>query len=706
MILLLTLPLLAFLVVASRRWIWLKASLLSLLLVLLSLWWLIDRLSGDGLNAATLYHLRTSMEGAGVAGFAPVIAATICMLLASLLPLGLPKLRRLHRNGPGVALFCGFAAVYVATVMISPLRADAQRLVQHMRPVDPSPVAAEYLLPDRPLADRRNIVWIYAESLERTYLDEEVFPGLLPNLGRLAGEGLDFRDIASPEGSGWTIAGMVASMCGVPLTAAREDENSFGRMASFLPNALCLGDYLKDQGYTTEFLGGASAEFAGKGNFLASHGFDVVMDRRHFEDKGVPRRHFSNWGVHDDVLLDEAFDRFMALSSAGAPFLLTALTMDTHHPAGHLPVSCRDVRYRSRHGNIGLLNALKCSDRLIERFVQKIRDSDYADDTLIVIASDHLAMPNHISHVIDRMHRENLLLILGRDIAPQQVARGGGTLDTGATVLNLLDPEIEAIGFGRSLVSDRVARSASVAYTDPDADYLPYLAYARTLWMGERTRELQVDEERVLVGNQQVQPPVLLEYDPQWNIKAMYLEDTSKHFALSEPENVLAYVDRCAAFDDDAPAGWCALLVNSKNQVRMYRPEQLRKGISVDTPMAGNVIASAKPSVRRSVAVSRPARRMCAGDYQLQLQAKQMPAQPFWLEAVSARDRRVLARQWIDAAHAGLPIMLALGLDRDVEDLQLRAWLNSPDELVVDDDALVAVDDTTGPGGSGHCTAA
>jgi len=698
LILFLTLAVLVCLVVASGRWIWIKAALLSLLLLSLSAWWLVDRLSGDGLNAATLYHLRTSMEGAGVADFTPLIVAASCMLLASLLPLALPKLRRLHRNGPGVALFCGFVAVYAAAVLVSPLRADAERLVQRMRPVDPSPVAAEYLVPDRPLAQRRNIVWIYAESLERTYFDDEVFPGLMPNLTRLAGEGLDFRDIASPEGSGWTIAGMVASMCGVPLTAAREDENSFGRMASFLPNAWCLGDYLKQQGYATEFLGGASAEFAGKGNFLVNHGFDVVMDRRHFEDKGVARRHFSNWGVHDDVLLDEAFERFVALSQGDAPFLLSALTMDTHHPAGHLPVACRDVRYRSRHGNIGLLNAIKCSDRLIERFVQKIRDSEYADDTLIVIASDHLAMPNHISHVIDRMHRENLLLVLGKDIAPQQVTRGGGTLDSGATVLNLLDPQIEALGFGRSLVSDSVARSASVAYTDPDADYLPYLAYARTLWMGERTRELLVDEERVLVGNQQVQPPVLLEYDPQWNIKAMYLEDTPKQFETSEPENVLAYVDRCAAFDDQAPAGWCALLVNSKNQVRMYRPEQLRKGISVDAPMAG--AAEVRPSVRRSVALGRQARPMCAGSYRLQVQARQMPAQPFWLEAVSARDRRVLARQWVDASNGALPISLALGLDRDVDDLQLRAWLTSPDELVVDDDGLVAVGDDSAGGGA------
>jgi hypothetical protein len=66
----LCLPLLVYLLLASPRLAWLKAALLSLFLLMLSSWWLIDQLSGDGINAATLYHLRADMEGAGVGDFA------------------------------------------------------------------------------------------------------------------------------------------------------------------------------------------------------------------------------------------------------------------------------------------------------------------------------------------------------------------------------------------------------------------------------------------------------------------------------------------------------------------------------------------------------------------------------------------------------------------------------------------------------------
>jgi phosphoglycerol transferase len=43
----------------------------------------------------------------------------------------------------------------------------------------------------------------------------------MPNLNRLASQSLDVRGLASAEGSGWTIAGLVSSMCGADHFAGR-----------------------------------------------------------------------------------------------------------------------------------------------------------------------------------------------------------------------------------------------------------------------------------------------------------------------------------------------------------------------------------------------------------------------------------------------------------------------------------------------------
>ncbi|HBK46964.1 MAG TPA: phosphoglycerol transferase I, partial [Xanthomonadaceae bacterium] len=613
--------------------------------------------------------------------------------LLSLTPLLLVRVRRFRWKRFGPAALGGFALMFVVAIVASPLYADGKRIWYQLRPVDYARVAPEYEVPMRPLQKRPNIVWIYGESLERTYLDEKVFPGLMPNIRRLAGEGLDFRNIASNEGSGWTIAGLVSSMCGVPLTASPGDENSMDRMGRFLPEAQCLGDYLKQQGYRNEFVGGANASFAGKGQFLVSHGFDVVRDVGYFREKGVDETHFSAWGVHDDVLLEDAWESFQTLSRAGQPFMLTTLTMDTHHPAGHLPVACRGERYESEYGNIGMLNAIKCSDRLVSELVDRIRNSRYGRNTLIVIASDHLAMPNDLTSILVKQKRENLLLFLGDRIAPQQVtARAGSTLDSGATLLQLMEPNARNLGFGRSLLASDAAPSASAAAVrDHGKEYPRYLAFARTLWTGGSTRMLKVDGNgQVVVGVQQVKPPVLLEYDRKWDLKAVYLENTSRKFDNANPKNTFAYVDRCTAFEDGSADGdWCALLVNRKNGVKLYRDAQLKQGIAVDAPLDGQ-LDGPRPRVRQPIMLTREGRKAEPGQYVLEMYAKRLPARSFWVEAVSSKRNVVLAQQWVQPDAQGR-IRMPVGVDHEVDDLEIRAWLDYTEDMSVDDVALALV---------------
>ena len=112
------------------------------------------------------------------------------------------------------------------------------------------------------ISQKRNLVYIYAESLERTYFDESLFPGLIKELRHLESVSTSFTQIKSVYGTQWTVAGLTASQCGIPLVTPSHG-NSMSGMDAFLPNTICLGDLLSEEGYELSYLSGSSADFAG-----------------------------------------------------------------------------------------------------------------------------------------------------------------------------------------------------------------------------------------------------------------------------------------------------------------------------------------------------------------------------------------------------------------------------------------------------------
>ena len=89
----------------------------------------------------------------------------------------------------------------------------------------------------------KNIIFLYLEQFERTYMNEEIFPGLTPNLKRLEKDAISFTNISSPYATNWTIAGMVASQCGIPLLTPIASENSMVGMDKFLSFSNMHGRY-------------------------------------------------------------------------------------------------------------------------------------------------------------------------------------------------------------------------------------------------------------------------------------------------------------------------------------------------------------------------------------------------------------------------------------------------------------------------------
>ncbi|MFV0435290.1 MAG: LTA synthase family protein [Leucobacter sp.] len=246
---------------------------------------------------------------------------------------------------------------------------------------------------DAPAAEHRNVIIVYLESIEET-LGEDLFEKDMLKSVERATEGWDtIPNLRQYTGGGWTMAGIVSTQCGIPLRsagslAAPRTLNKIGADGEapedYLAGATCLGDVLAREGYRNVFMGGANADFAGKGTFLRTHGYDEVRDLKEWEALGETEKR-SDWGLSDRKLFEYAREEVTRLHEEEEPFNLTLLTLDTHEP----PV-VHD--YCEQDTEVAMTSIVDCSMQQVAGFVDYLDETGILEDTTVVVMGDHLRM--------------------------------------------------------------------------------------------------------------------------------------------------------------------------------------------------------------------------------------------------------------------------------------------------------------------------
>jgi phosphoglycerol transferase len=484
---------------AGRNTWWFTATLLVLgfFVVLNITLYASNYFTGDGITDAVIYTLTNSLTGAGVGKYLLPGAGIAMALVAVFCALGWVLRRRRHRpHHFGYSLLA--LALALGSVDASPAFRQITELVKSQsREGDPD-FATYYKEPAKKIPNPRlNLVYIYGESLERTYFDNDAFPDLAPELGALKGEGLDFSQTEQLPGTDYTIAGMVASQCGIPLFAPFEG-NASASVSSFFPQNLCLGDILKNSGYENYFIQGANLRFAGKDVFLKSHGFDHLVGAEELKGLVDDPAYRNDWGFYDDTVLDEVWQKYEELARSGKRFSLFALTVDTHHPDGFISRTCDRRSYTFDGKPNQSFSAVTCSQQHIAALINKIKASPWFKDTVIVVSSDHLAMNNTAWKYLNKEDRKNLFFVLRGD-QPQQdiLAVKRNTMDNGATVLDMLGGD-NFIGLGRSSLS---GQSLSGVFLNMKEKALAWKPDIIRLWNFPRQmKDFTIDKDKQMIA--------------------------------------------------------------------------------------------------------------------------------------------------------------------------------------------------------------
>ncbi len=509
--------------------------------------------TGNGLNESVLATISLGLEGAGFKEYLPLIflslfAFVILFIIAFFYYKHLHKVNQPNPNKIKFFLHNGFL---ILAFMSHPFFKDINKMYEIIN-TQQSDDFYDYYEIANPIKiegiKQKNIVYIYAESLERTYFDEIMFPDLMPNLSSIIkSNGIEFTNIKQVYGTWFTIAGIVSSQCGVPLFTTSHG-NSMRGIEKFYPKAICLGDVLKKDGYYLSYVQGARLSFGGKNKFFTTHQFDKLQGYDEFVESLDDTEYQHGWGLYDDITLQRAYEEFESLAQSKDKFALFLLTLDTHHPNGHLSQSCYDNLYLD--GSNEILNTAKCSDMLISDFITKIQNSPYAKDTLIVLSSDHLAMRNTASEILDdAFERSNLFVVLDpSNTQYKEIATTGTMFDIASTVLSFIGIHTD-LGLGRNLV---IKESIYGVFEDFDKQLQQWREYILDFWSFPKLSsffDINFDNKLIKLSRSDYSFPILIKVNEDNEIQPFFEFDGYVHlyeeFAWMQNGEKFLWIDRC-----------------------------------------------------------------------------------------------------------------------------------------------------------------
>ena len=327
--------------------------------------------------------------------------------------------------------------------------------------VDPRDVKMQF--PEK----KRNLIHIYLESMENTYMSKELGgymdENLIKPLSDLSEEGINFSHRAeglggpvATTGTTWSVAAMVNMNTGLPMKVPVSKKN-YCEKGEFLPGAVALGDILASMGYEQTLMFGASSKFGGLNHFYEDHGNFNILDHGGVKEKGwIDKDYNVWWGYEDDKLYEFAKIELTRLAETGKPFNFVMETADTHFPDGYVGKKTPTPR-KSQYANVIAYSASETVE-----FIRWIQKQPFYENTTIVLIGDHLSMDGKFFKGFDKSYVRttfNLILNPANDLdkisQERTQNRCWSNFDMFPTLLASIGVKIEGerLGLGTNLFS-------------------------------------------------------------------------------------------------------------------------------------------------------------------------------------------------------------------------------------------------------------
>ena len=559
---------------------------------LLGVYYFFDYLSGNGFNEAVVFHLIHGISGFGINEYiVPGILLFIYILLSIIICVSayLRNKKNDYKKKLGIIKSVLFVSLF-CSIAINPILKDINNVVfsnkNNSKEINNYYDDSEIKF----IKNSKNVIFLYLEQFEKTYTDNSIFPGLTPNLNSLEEKGTSFTNIISPKGTNWTIAGMVASQCGIPLLTNIEVANNMGGMDKFLVSARCIGDILAEKSYDLSYINGSDLEFAGKGKFYESHGFNRVEGLEELKDRLIDSTYRSPWGLYDDSLYEINIDRLNQLRNANSPYGLFTLTLDTHHPYGYISSMCEDKIYKD--GKNPILNSIHCADYMAANFIEEIINHESFENTVLVVLSDHLALKNTATPILKNNNRKNLFYIFANNAPNKKISKPGTMFDVTPTVLSIMGANTTGFGLGRNLFIEDSLIESNYGINEIIEDTRSRIV---SFWSFPKLKygfKVLPDQEKIFFGNRYVNLPALILLDDKNDTQEIifdfhYAKSLEKRVSELKDYQKYIWVDSCQKISTiinsstSHELNYCSIVgIKNKKEYLFYKnPESLNKDL-------------------------------------------------------------------------------------------------------------------------------
>jgi phosphoglycerol transferase len=427
------------------------------------------------------FHADFGMQGATLEGLHSEILAAL--LSSGLIALSLFLLAGLWRFG---VRFHSFAAL--ALIALNPFAQFAAAYA--LTPAVQSDLASK--LQDPILTqggENPDLLVIYLEGTDRQFADKAVWGDLYAPLGALADEGISLTGVTQIAGTGWSLAGMVASQCGVPLLPrGLISRNNFDAVERFLPAITCLGDVLAKRGYRSAYVVGGDLAFGGIDRFYGTH---QISDQTGFHEQRALYPHDDyeaatiDWILDDQMVLETARQKWREMLQQEGPMAMIVETIGPHGRLGYLSRHCSPSGRGEKSRDARAV--LDCTIKDTAAFVNFIRESHAAarpgKGLRLVILSDHLSHNGSTPETAPGFKGLNTAILLGGEKG-QVIERPGAMIDIYPTMLHWLgwSEAPHAAGLGRSLLAEGKTLTAEKGVDRLDAMLVSDGALAAGVW--------------------------------------------------------------------------------------------------------------------------------------------------------------------------------------------------------------------------------